>query len=43
MSNQHYVISTDYDSYAVVYGCDQYLGFTKISYATFLSRSTFAE
>jgi hypothetical protein len=40
--NEHYVISTDYDNYAVVYGCDQY-GLFKISYATLLSRTTFAD
>lgn len=37
------MISTDYDQYAVVYGCDVYLGVFKLSYATLLSRSTYAE
>jgi hypothetical protein len=41
--NEHYVIDTDYENYAVVYGCDVYFGLFKVSYATFLSRSTFAD
>lgn len=41
--NQHYVIDTDYDNYAVVYGCDQYFGFFYGKYATLLSREKYVE
>ena len=35
----HYVIDTDYENYAVVFGCDQWFGFWEVSWATLLSRS----
>lgn len=40
---QHYVIDTDYDNYAVVYGCDTYYLFFHGWYATLLSREKFVE
>jgi hypothetical protein len=42
--NSHYVIETDYDNYALVYGCDQYfLPFIWGEYATLLGREPFLE
>lgn len=35
---EHTVIATDYDNFAVIYGCEQNLG-TYHTYATLLSRS----
>lgn len=40
----HYVIDTDYDNYALVYGCDSYFfPFIWGEYATLLSRETYLE
>lgn len=41
--NQHYVIDTDYETYAIVYGCDQYFGFWQGKYATLLSRTEYLD
>lgn len=35
---QHYVIDTDYENYAIVYGCKRFMGIFVFSYATLLSR-----
>lgn len=40
---QHMVIDTDYDNWAVVYGCDTYFVFFHGWYATLLSREPFIE
>ena len=41
---QHYVIATDYDHFAIVYGCEEYLfPFGHVKYATLLSRTEFLE
>ena len=34
---QHYVYESDYDNWAIIYGCKQFFGFF-VSYATLLSR-----
>ena len=39
-TNEHTVIATDYDSYALVYGCSVVFNIWKYSFATFLSRET---
>jgi hypothetical protein len=39
----HYIIDTDYDHYALAYGCDNYWGFFYGSYATLLSRDKYLE
>ena len=41
--NSHYVIESDYDNYALVYGCDMYFPFIWGEYATLLSREPFLE
>lgn len=40
---RHIVVDTDYENYALVYGCDQYGIFWKGEYATLLSRSEFLD
>lgn len=40
---QHFVLDTDYDNWAVVYGCDTYFLFFHGWYATLLSREPFVE
>jgi hypothetical protein len=37
-TNMHSVIATDYEDFAVVYGCDNYWWILNYSYATFMSR-----
>lgn len=39
----HIILDTDYQNYAVVYGCDQYWGLFKGEYATLLSRTEYVE
>jgi hypothetical protein len=40
---EHMVIDTDYDNYAIVYGCDTYYFFFHGYYATLLSREPYVE
>lgn len=40
---QHYVIDSDYDNWAIVYGCDVYFGIFHGYYATLLSREPFMD
>jgi hypothetical protein len=41
---EHIIIDTDYDNYAVAYGCDNYLlGIFHSRWATFLTRIDYAE
>ena len=35
---QHYVLESDYDNWAIIYGCSQFLGIFYGSYSTLLSR-----
>lgn len=39
----HYVIDTDYEHYALVYGCDQYWGIFYGAYATLMSRADYID
>lgn len=39
----HYVIDTDYENYALIYGCDIYFGIVPYTYVTLLSRSDYLE
>ena len=41
--NTHYIVDTDYDNYAVAYGCDQYWLFFYGEWATLLGREPFME
>jgi hypothetical protein len=46
--NQHFVLDTDYDNYAVIYGCDYWglpfdIPFVHNTWSTLLSRSEFLE
>jgi hypothetical protein len=42
--NQHYVVDTDYDNYAIVYGCEPvFFFFAHYRYATLLSRDKFLD
>lgn len=42
--NPHYIIDTDYDNYALVYGCDWYvMPGIWVEYATLLSREPYLE
>ena len=42
-SYHHVVLGTDYENWALVYGCDQYFGFWKGESATLLSRTEFLD
>lgn len=39
----YYIVDTDYDNYAVAYGCDNYFFFLTVEYATLLGREPFME
>lgn len=39
----HYVIDTDYENYALIYGCDVYFGIIPYIYVTLLSRTDYLE
>ena len=41
--NSHYIVDTDYDNYAIAYGCDQYFMFFFGEFATLLGREPFME
>jgi hypothetical protein len=41
--NTHYIVDTDYDNYALAYGCDQYWLFFYGEWATLLGREPFME
>jgi hypothetical protein len=39
----HYIVDTDYENYAVSYGCDNYFIFFYIQWATLMSKEQFLE
>lgn len=42
LSYEHIVLDTDYENYAVTYGCDNYFGLWHGRWATFLTRNDYA-
>ena len=39
----HYIVDTDYNNYAIAYGCDNWFLFFHVEWATLLSREPFLE